>query len=579
MTFLRRVDPYIPLALLLCVFAVAPLTAPGFFLNAHDATIGTYFLWQFDAGLRDGAWWPVWGADMVFGYGHPLFMIIAPLAYYLAEVFVVLGLGIVGALKAVYALAFLGSALTMYLFARRWLGRPGALVAAVAYVYIPYHLLDIYVRGDLAEFVAMALFPAVLWAVDRTALAGTRPAACLGAALLALVYGALILTHLTMAVIFSPVAAAYGLWQCVAASGRRWRDLFARLAASAGAMLLGLGLAALFLVPALAELRYLETQNLAGGYYSYAKHFVYLFQFFSPFWGYGYAGDGPVDQMSYQLGAIPVALAVAAVAALAGWWRRPSGAPGQAGADPAPPAFSPGVFFAFITIAFVLLMMSLSQPLWDVLRAVMAFIQFPWRLLVVTGLSLAFLSGVVAAAWPRLTPALLLLLVLASYGYTQPQYTPADVSLKNMVEFQLRTGELLGDTVWVKERPKTSPLVPQYLAGQPPIRAVALTADATVRITRSGSASMDVRVASPAGADVLFYIRYFPGWQGTVDGAPVTLEPYGDQALMRMSAPAGEHTLSLRYGDTPARAAGKLVSLVALVLVGALAVAGRRRLA
>ena len=93
MNVLRRLDPFIPLVLLLSVFAVAPLTAPGFFLNAHDATIGVYFLWQFDAGIRDGAWWPVWGAHMVYGYGYPLFMLIAPLAYYVAEGFLLLGAG------------------------------------------------------------------------------------------------------------------------------------------------------------------------------------------------------------------------------------------------------------------------------------------------------------------------------------------------------------------------------------------------------------------------------------------------------------------------------------------------------
>ncbi len=574
MTFLRRIDPYIPLVLLLCVFAVVPLTAPGFFLNAHDSTIGAYFLWQFDAGLRDGAWWPVWGADMVFGYGYPLFLVIAPLAYYVAEVFVVLGLGIVGALKAVYLLAFLGSALAMYFFARRWLGRCGALVAAVAYVYIPYHLVDIYVRGDLAEFAAMTLFPAVLWAVDRAMQPGAPWRA---AALTALTYGALILTHFTMAVIFSPVAAAYALWQCAAQSDGQWRALIRRLAAPACGMLLGLALAAAFVFPALTDLRYLDSQNLAGGYFSYARHFVYLFQFFSPFWGYGYAGEGPVDQMPYQLGVIPVVLAIAAVAALAAARRRSPSAPAIPGMESAPPIVGTGAFFALVTIFFALIMMSLSQPLWDLLRPVMAFIQFPWRLLVITGLSLAFLSGVAAAAWPRLTPALLLLLLLASYAYTQPQYTPAEVSLKNMVDFQLRTGELLGDTVWVKERPKTSPLVAQYLAGQPVVRAVALSSDAVVQTARSAGASVEASVASPAGADVLFYVRYFPGWQGTVDGVPVAIEPWGDQGLIRLRAPAGDHTLTLRYGDTPARTAGKAVSGLSVLAVVGLLMGVRRR--
>ncbi|MDP3045867.1 MAG: hypothetical protein Q8O07_00100, partial [Chloroflexota bacterium] len=255
MMAIRRLDPFIPLVLLLSVFAVAPLTAPGFFLNAHDATIGVYFLWQFDAGIRDGAWWPVWGAHMVYGYGYPLFMIIAPLAYYVAEGFLLLGLGMVGAIKGVYALAFLASGVTMYLFARRRLGRYGGLAAAVAYVYIPYHIVDIYVRADLPEFMAMAFFPALLWAVDSLMSAANRRQRTTGIAATALLYAGLVLTHFTMGVIFSPVVVAYALWRGIFPDDQPrgvLRDLIRRLAPAAAALALGLALSAAFVVPALA---------------------------------------------------------------------------------------------------------------------------------------------------------------------------------------------------------------------------------------------------------------------------------------------------------------------------------------
>ena len=91
------------------------------------------------------------------------------------------------------------------------------------------------------------------------------------------------------------------------------RGLAGRLAAPAAGMVAGLALAGVFVVPVLAELRYLDAGGLAGGYFSYSRHFVYLFQFFSPFWGYGYAGEGPGDQMPYQLGAVPVVLALLAL--------------------------------------------------------------------------------------------------------------------------------------------------------------------------------------------------------------------------------------------------------------------------
>jgi hypothetical protein len=597
MNALRRLDPFIPLVLLLSVFAVAPLTAPGFFLNAHDATIGVYFLWQFDAGIRDGAWWPVWGAHMVYGYGYPLFMLIAPLAYYVAEGFLLLGLGMVGAIKGVYALAFLASGLAMYLFARRGLGRYGGLAAAVAYVYIPYHLVDIYVRADMAEFAAMAFFPAVLWALDYLMSAVNRRQRATGIAATALLYAGLVLTHFTMGVIFSPVAAAYALWRGIFPDDQprgRLKDLIRRLAPPAAALALGLALSAAFFLPALAELRYVKTSDLAGGYFSYAKHFVYLFQFISPLWDYGYAGEGPLDQMPYQLGVVPVVLALLALGLVIGV--RSNGFSRSnpvSGATPAGDgevrsnstnrsllvpgvAHSSTIFFLLLTGVLVFLMLGASQPLWDLFKPIVAFIQFPWRLLVLTAVSLSFLAGVVVAYRRAAAPLVLVLIILASYSYATPRYTDAEVSLAKMMAFQVRTGEMLGDTIWVSQKPMTSPLVPQYLAGQPLARVVALTPGASAETTHEGGASVKARVSSPAGAGVGIYTRYFPGWQATVDGAPVEVTPWGEQGLMQVQVPAGEHTLALRFGDTPARTAGKAVSLLALAVVAGVWLWGRR---
>ncbi len=575
MNVLRRLDPFIPLVLLLSVFAVAPLTAPGFFLNAHDATIGVYFLWQFDAGIRDGAWWPAWGAHMVYGYGYPLFMLIAPLAYYVAEGFLLLGLGMVGALKGAYLMAFLASGVTMYLFARRRLGRYGGLAAAVAYVYIPYHIVDIYVRADLPEFMAMAFFPAVLWALDYLMSAGGRRQRTAGIAAAALTYAGLVLTHFTMGVIFGPVAAAYALWRALfpdAEARGRLRDLVTRLAPPAAALALGLALSAIFILPALAELRYVKTSDLAGGYFSYTKHFVYLFQLVSPLWDYGYAGEGPVDQMPYQLGAVPVVLALAAlvvvVQARGGGFSRSAQLPRA--------LLTSTVFFLALTGVIIFLMLGISQPLWDLLKPVVAFIQFPWRLLVLTAVSLSFLAGVVVAWRRAAAPVVILLLILASYSYATPRYTDAEVSLSKMMAFQVRTGEMLGDTIWVSQKPQTSPLAPQYLAGQPLTRAVALAPGASAQTTRDGGASVEARVTSPASTAVGIYTRYFPGWQATVDGAPVEITPWGEQGLMQVQVPAGEHTVALRFEDTPVRTAGKALSLLALVGVAAVWWWGRR---
>ena len=171
---------------------------------------------------------------------------------------------------------------------------------------------------------------------------------------------------------------------------------------------------------------------------------------------------------------------------------------------------------------------------------------------------------------------LILLAVLASAAYTVPQYTGQDVSLAKMIQFQLDTKELLGDTIWVTERPTGSPMVADYLAGQPPERAVAADPAAQVETLPAGGQSYDVQVTAPNATDVLFRIRYFPGWTAYVDGQPVETQITPPQGLMTVSVPAGEHTIELRFEDTPLRRLSKLISLLGLTTAIVLLVAAAR---
>src|SRR5207244_1416985 len=97
------------LVTLLSVFALGPLFAPGYFCGAHDARPSVYFLFEFDRSIADGIWYPRWMPDFSFGYGYPFFNINSPLAYYVGEFFLKLGLDVVSATKLVFGLAIVAS--------------------------------------------------------------------------------------------------------------------------------------------------------------------------------------------------------------------------------------------------------------------------------------------------------------------------------------------------------------------------------------------------------------------------------------------------------------------------------------
>ena len=378
------------------LFVLAPLTAPGYFIFAHDARHSVYFLQMFDQSIRDGAWFPRWATDMVFGYGYPLWLILAPIPFFFGEAFHLIGFDLLSAVKLVDGLAILFSALTMYRFASHVLGQNAGLVAAVAYVYIPYHLVDLYVRAAQAELVSYVFPPLVFWAFSR--LAETRRVRYV--AIAAFAYAGLLLSHIQTAVLFTPIIGLYLIYLFFALRPARIALRFAILAAASIA--LSLGIAAIFVLPIAFEQKFLTPEPLIGGFFSYQSHFLNANQLFSSFWGYGYAGENGTDQFSLQLGLIPLSLAFIALAAL---------------------AKAQGVirshiwFFALVTVGVVVLMLPLARPLWDLIAGVVAYVQFPWRLLIITSFALSFLTGAALHAFPadsrELAPVLAVALLLS----------------------------------------------------------------------------------------------------------------------------------------------------------------------
>jgi len=564
-----HIDPYLWLVLAFSLFAVLPLAGPDYFFDAHDAPHTAFFLTEFDAAIRDGVWYPGWATDQALGYGYPTFVFYPPLAYYVAEGFHLVGAGKMAAIKWTWALAAVGAGLAMYAYARRVMGRQRGLLTAIVYVYAPYHLADIYVRADLAEYASYVWLPLALLAFHRLAEGVT--ARRIGWAGLA--YGALLLSHNVIGLAFAPLLALYVLFRLLAEPAP-WRERGVRTAAALGGGLLGLGIAAALLLPGFLERHYIVQSQWVRAGYDYAAHFVQPFHLLSSSWGYAPGSPGTGGGMSFQLGAVPLILALVATV---GAWSRPARERALV------------LFFATVTALLVFLMLPLSASLWE-LVPLAALIQFPWRLLALTAITLAVLSGLAlpdnrqpagekpGAQLQGAVLVLALVAVLGSFAYTLPQYTPVpDIAEGPLltIEFELKYTDMRGMTAWTKEFPTDSPLVEQYQAGGDLVTAKVLAPGAALEMIRAGGASDELWVRSPEGTALQFYTYYFPGWRVYIDGERLpgrALRAEGPYGLLTVDVPAGEHRVLLRWGDTPVRLAGKALTLGSLALALALVV-------
>ena len=566
----RKIDPYIWLVIVFSLVAVLPLAGPNYFFDAHDARHTVFFLTEFDSALRDGVWYPGWATDQALGYGYPTFVFIPPLAYYTAEGFHLLGASKVAAVKWTWALATVGAGLAMYAYARYVMGRQRGLLAAVVYVCMPYHLADIYVRADLAEYCAFLWMPLALLAFHRLIEEPTARRA----ALAGLAYGALWLTHNPTGLIFTLLLAAYTLFRLLAQRAS-WRDRMKQAGTALCAALLGLAVAAALLLPNLFERSYIIQEQWVRAGYDYALNFVHPAHFLSSTWGYAPGSPGAEGGMSHQLGLVPVVLA--AVATVGSFWR---------------PAKERTFILFFVGATFLLafLMTPISAPLWEAVPLA-ALIQFPWRLLALTSVSLAVLSGLATRDSQPIVPGLsggathityhlilILVVVWASFPYTLPQYTAIPDTAEGpllTIEFELEYTDMRGMTAWTEEFPTDSPLVEQYQTGDDLVTAKALAPGATLDMIEARGASDELRVRSAEGTPLRFYTYYFPGWRVYVDGERIPeseLRPEPPYGLLTVDIPPGEHHVLLRWGDTPLRLAGKVLTLASLMLAVGLVV-------
>ena len=227
--------------------ALAPLAAEGV-PATHDGYLHVQRLVALDRMARDGVPFGRWVPDLAYGYGQPLFNYYAPLAYGPAILAHAAGLDVAASFELATALWLIGSALAMYVLGRALFGPVAALTAALVYAYLPYQLVDVYVRGALAETAAFAWLPPIAWCL----IMARRDGRARWSAGLAVGVAGLVLTHNITAFIAAPAFAALALALWLGRAGGRARLRSGWLRPALGA-LVGLLLAAGYWLPAVAE--------------------------------------------------------------------------------------------------------------------------------------------------------------------------------------------------------------------------------------------------------------------------------------------------------------------------------------
>lgn len=558
-----------PLHLVILLLYGAFLTWPALsngYIPSRDLLIHLLWSTNFSNQLWAGEWYPRWLDGMNGGLGSPVFFFYPPLPYYFTALLKPLfhadpegwhQLGVAASLAVIL------SGFSAYGWLKRVTGISAALVGAILYMSAPYHLAtDLYDRFAFAELWSFVWLPLVLLGIQSVA-SGSRQAL----PGLALAYAALILTHLPTAMIFSPVALA-----CVIVySGREVR--VRRTLAVMGAMALGAGLAAEFLLPVLTTQQNVSLADMRAGRLSYIYNFLY----------YGQRFDSAFTEMLRQQGDYAfVMIAGSFVAFYLGGRLFDRSEVRQAR------------FWLLVAIFSFAMMLPPARPVWDFLPPLQA-IQFPWRFNVLLTLAATMLLALwVGSGKPRvsrldwlamaivfltvagqsLLPLRTYMLLAASPGAPSMDKMFAQLgSINAEAREKILAARLVMDTAeyrprWVpREVNNTSQALHATLARIE--RASADAGQGMVSVRSRSPRRMIFDVDMPAPGWVKLPHFYYPEWRSSVDntGMLLPIRPSALDGLMEVKLEAGRQKIILELGTSMAERIGWWISGFSLLLI------------
>jgi hypothetical protein len=538
---LPKVHPF-PATALAAALLLAPSLALGT-LDSHSSPHNLTWAAQFSEQFRAGILYPRWMPDSFEGLGAPSFYFYPPLVFWVDGLLAIATSGVLTAsyrLSLVSGLLLWGSGLAMYAWLLRGerAERPAALIGALGYMAAPYHLFDHYVRGAIAELGAYALLPLVMLSIAMVA-----DRRRVGSILLAGTYSALLLSHLPTALLISVTAVpAYVLFRAWHLATGKAKIGFLVRCLVAG--ILGLGLAAIYMVPAMLLQKEVSVEQLWSAGYRVEAWFLFAPQRWI------------ARDVMLVIACISAAWCLCAAGAIAGARRIQHEDKRKTGVQ----------FWACIGLANLVLMSGLAPWFWSVVPLV-SKVQFAWRLLVVVEFSV--ITALCLLPWENLrqarSPAYRTIIVLMALTIgligssiviridhtlrgqgTPPQdvkeYLPAGYPQRDNTDYYDLGLEPAKDVPTIDCRP--APRLCVASAG------------------RFGS--LRIELESDAPTTVVLRRFFFPGWR--LDPA-VPLAASEPLRLVSFVAPAGAHVYRLSRSALAEEKIGWWISGASLVLL------------
>lgn len=532
MAMAKKFSVYLLLFLLLLP-ALWALLKPGFF-PSHDGEWMVVRLSDFHRSLVSGQIPVRWAARLNHQYGYPVFNFLYPLSLYFGEIFHLAGLNFVWSIKAVFIFSFFLSAFFIFLWLKEKWGDMGGFLAALVYVYTPYRMVDVYVRGSLGEALAFVWPPLIFWTVERLAKKFNYRNIAIGSLSLA----ALICSHNTLALLFIILLGFYLLYLW-----RQQKSLYF-IVYSLYFILLAAGLSAFFWIPAFSDRQFVIFDSVVVS--DFFSHFPSFSQLLLPSWGYGPSlPNSSQDLISFQVGILNLIISLIAIFI----WLKSKKEPRE----------NVSFFLIAFWLAFFFLL-PLSSAIWKILP-IYRLIQFPWRLLSLTTFLSAVLTGFLISKLGKQKQILLSIILIIFFLFIAKNYAQPEEHLNRPLGFYTTNEDSTTvqneyTPIWVKTLPRQ----------RAPERVEIIKGEGEIKHLQLSSKQVAFQATLKKPSKIRLNIHYFPGWQLFINQQKQVID-YESNGLIQFDIPEGDFEVKVIFGETPLRLIADLISLSTFLLV------------
>jgi hypothetical protein len=524
---IKNIILFFILSVVVCLPLILPYFRAGFF-PTHDGEWAVVRLSDMYRGIKDLQFPVRYSGYLNFQYGYPLFNFAYPLPYYFGLFFVFLKFGFVGSIKLLFSLSVVLSFITMFMLSTSiWKNRLAGLISAALYVYVPYRVVDLYVRGSIGESLSFVLFPLIILGVKR--IYDKKDA--LGILFTAVSFAALILMHNIMTVEFGIFIGFIFL------TGLLFKKIgfILKLATS---FIFAFCISAFFWIPAIFEKHLILLSKIPIA--DRSIYFVKPLELIFPKWGYAVPTDP--NGFGYQIGLVQLAvIALVIVLVIKNFLKRRLKEEKQ-------------ILFLIISTGLItLLLFSFTSLIWSHVPF-LSEINYPWTFLGVLMFLISLTAGYLSKQGKKVTLISLLFIVFALIIYlphAKPQYyvnRGESFYITNQAT-TTSSNELM--PLWVKKQPLTS--------WETKVEPSAITN----LIVKSNKISFDISLSKEQV--VRINTIYYPGWKIFVDGKETKINYNNPAGIMEINVPVGQHSIRGVFSETSLRLAGDLISIISIL--------------